>query len=189
MLDKNGHIYQLSQILTESVEKTTKLNQYDVISSTAKGLFLQSEYFDKEVASADNIGYKVLHLYQIVLSPQNLWLGNINYNDKYEIGMVSPSYKLFDISTKFNPLFISYLMKTHKAFFEYANASEQGASIVRRNLNMEDFYAISFRIPPREEQDYIASLFELIANRKAVEQSVLHQFENQKQYLLSAMFI
>jgi type I restriction enzyme S subunit len=160
-----------------------------VLSSTAKGLFLQSEYFDKEVASVDNVGYKILRKGQIVISPQNLWLGNINYNDCFEVGMVSPSYKIFAINDNNNSLYISLLMRTHKAFFEYANASEQGASIVRRNLNMDDFYAISFQIPSRQEQDYVASAYQCLFQRKQVEQKYLSQLEIQKTYLLSQMFI
>ena len=68
-------------------------NQYEVLSSTVEGIYSQREYFKKEIASADNAGYKVIHLGDIVLSPQNLWMGNINYNDRFSIGIVSPSYK------------------------------------------------------------------------------------------------
>jgi type I restriction enzyme S subunit len=189
VLNNHGVKTQLKHVLTEVVEKTSKLNQYDVLSSTAKGLFLQSEYFDKEVASIDNVGYKILRKGKIVISPQNLWLGNINYNDCFEVGMVSPSYKIFAINDHYNSLYISLLMRTHKAFFEYANASEQGASIVRRNLNMDDFYAISFHIPTRQEQDYVASAYQCLFRRKQVEQTYLSQLEIQKTYLLSQMFI
>jgi type I restriction enzyme S subunit len=105
------------------------------------------------------------------------------------VGMVSPSYKIFAINDHYNSLYISLLMRTHKAFFEYANASEQGASIVRRNLNMDDFYAISFHIPTRQEQDYVASAYQCLFRRKQVEQTYLSQLEIQKTYLLSQMFI
>ena len=95
---KNGEKIKISEILEEVINKTTENNQYDVISSTKDGLFLQSEYFNRSIASDNNIGYKILKKNQIVLSPQNLWMGNINYNNKYEIGMVSPSYKIFNIN-------------------------------------------------------------------------------------------
>ena len=139
----------LSGILDERNERTTINNQYQVLSSTVKGLYRQSDYFDKEVASVNNIGYKVLRLGDIVLSPQNLWLGNINYNDAFEIGIVSPSYKVFSIREDYNPYFVSCFLKTPKALYEYANASEQGASIVRRNLDINAFMAICFPMPDR----------------------------------------
>ena len=116
----------LSDILVERKERTTKINQYEVISSTAKGLFLQSDYFNKEIASEDNVGYKVLYKGDIVLSPQNLWLGNINYNETFEKGMVSPSYKVFSIHSTYNSFYIACLLKTHRALYKYACVSEQG---------------------------------------------------------------
>ena len=91
--------FKLEDILQEQNEKSTVINQYDILSSTANGLFLQSEYFNKQAASENNIGYKILRRNQLVLSPQNLWMGNININDKYDIGIVSPSYKIFKNKT------------------------------------------------------------------------------------------
>ena len=83
----------LRDILVERGERSNRNNQYEVLSSTVEGIYSQREYFKKEIASADNAGYKVIHLGDIVLSPQNLWMGNINYNDRFSIGIVSPSYK------------------------------------------------------------------------------------------------
>ena len=106
--DENGNDYpeweevNLRKILKEVNEKTTVINQYEVISSTNNGLYLQKDYFNREIASKDNIGYKILKRNQVVLSPQNLWMGNINLNSKYDIGMVSPSYKIFNIKSEFD---------------------------------------------------------------------------------------
>lgn len=83
---------------------------------------------------------------QIIFSLQNLWIGNINYNNKYEIGIVSPSYKIFDINKKFDKEYISYLLKTSKAIYYYTINSEQGASIVIKNLDIEFFFEINFKI-------------------------------------------
>ena len=93
----NSKNIKLSDILNEVSVKSTINNQYEILSSTANGLFLQKEYFNKQAASENNIGYKILKRNQLVLSPQNLWMGNININDKYDIGIVSPSNKIFDI--------------------------------------------------------------------------------------------
>ena len=66
--------------MIERSERTQTNNQYDVLSSTVKGIFSQREYFSKDIASENNVGYKIIRLHDIVLSPQNLWMGNINYN-------------------------------------------------------------------------------------------------------------
>ena len=95
-----GKQVRLRDILIERVEKSRINNQYEVLSSTVSGIYSQREYFNKEIASADNTGYKAIHRGDVVLSPQNLWMGNINYNDRFEIGIVSPSYKVFSIDEK-----------------------------------------------------------------------------------------
>ena len=178
-----------SEIFIERNERTTVANQYEVLSSTIKGIYRQSDYFDKEVASINNVGYKVLYKGDIVLSPQNLWLGNINYNDSFEIGMVSPSYKVFYINDKYNPFYISCFLKTHKALYEYACASEQGASVVRRNLDMDAFMAISIPIPSKEVQNRIANVFSLLYEKHKTETWILEKLNKQKEFLLSQMFI
>ena len=179
----------LSEIFDERNERTTINNQYQVLSSTAKGLYRQSDYFDKEVASVNNIGYKVLRLGDIVLSPQNLWLGNINYNDAFEIGIVSPSYKVFSIREDYNPYFVSCFLKTPKALYEYANASEQGASIVRRNLDINAFMAICFPMPDRIMQDKVSERLRAINMKFDIEKQILEKLNIEKQYLLRQMFI
>ena len=179
----------LSEIFDERNERTTINNQYQVLSSTAKGLYRQSDYFDKEVASVNNIGYKVLRLGDIVLSPQNLWLGNINYNDAFEIGIVSPSYKVFSIRADYNPYFVSCFLKTPKALYEYANASEQGASIVRRNLDINAFMAICFPMPNRIMQDKISERLRAMNMKLDTEKQIFEKLNIEKQYLLRQMFI
>ena len=50
----------LKNILVEQNYKTTKNNEYEILSSTAKGIYLQKDYFNKQAASDNNIGYKIL---------------------------------------------------------------------------------------------------------------------------------
>lgn len=179
----------LSDILVERKERTTKINQYEVISSTAKGLFLQSDYFNKEIASEDNVGYKVLYKGDIVLSPQNLWLGNINYNETFEKGMVSPSYKVFSIHSTYNSFYIACLLKTHRALYKYACVSEQGASIVRRNLDMEAFMSISIPMPSLETQNHVALMLASLHQKIVIEALLCKRLELQKKFFLRNLFI
>ena len=186
---KNGEKIKISEILEEVINKTTENNQYEVISSTKDGLFLQNEYFNRSIASDNNIGYKILKKNQIVLSPQNLWMGNINYNNKYEIGMVSPSYKIFNINKKFDKDYISNLLKTNKAIYYYTINSEQGASIVRRNLNMESFYEINFVIPDIAEQNKKGKIINEITQKIEKEEKKYQKLDKLKKGLLQKMFI
>lgn len=193
--DENGKEYPdwdrktLKYVLREFSEKSKISNQYEVLSSTAVGVFKQSEYFNREIASADNTGYKVLKLHQIVLSPQNLWLGNINYNDRFDIGIVSPSYKIFDINNSLNKKFISYIIKNNRMLYEYKQASEQGASVVRRNLNLDLFYDIIVKLPCLKEQIKIANLLSNIDNIIEEENKKLEDLKEWKKGLLQQMFV
>ena len=89
---------------------------------------------------------------QLVLSPQNLWLGNINFNQRFDIGIVSPSYRIYNLSHQFDINFAKDLLKVLDIFMNMLKASEQGASVVRRNLNLELFYSIKISLPSIEEQ-------------------------------------
>lgn len=180
---------KLKLILKEVNEKTKENNQYEVISSTTNGLFLQKEYFNREIASNDNTGYKIIKLNQVVLSPQNLWMGNINFNEKYDIGIVSPSYKIFDINDKFDSKYIGYILRTSRAFYEFMQSSEQGASIVRRNLNMDLFNEIYFDMPCKEEQVKIAKFIGCIDLKIEKEQEKLDFLKEYKKGLLQQMFV
>ena len=185
----SGKRCSLDDILVERIEKTTRNNQHDILSSTVNGIFSQKEYFNKEVASADNTGYKVVYKEDIVLSPQNLWMGNINYNDRFNVGIVSPSYKVFSIKEGFDKQFIASLLKSNRAIWMYSLVSEQGASIVRRNLNVDSFMQLSFPIPGLSEQKKISNAIFAIAEKISLEDGVRKSLEIQKKSLLTGMFI
>ena len=185
----NGKPVRLIDILTERTEKTKENNQHEVLSSTVKGIFSQREYFSKDIASENNIGYKIIRLYDIVLSPQNLWMGNINYNEKFKIGIVSPSYKIFSIKAEFDKRFVAFMLKTHRALYNYMLVSEQGASVVRRNLNMEAFEQLVFKMPLYDKQREIGKTLSFLQSRLELETEIKSDYEQQKKYLLTEMFI
>lgn len=184
-----GKQVRLRDILIERVEKSRINNQYEVLGSTVSGIYSQREYFNKEIASADNTGYKAIHRGDVVLSPQNLWMGNINYNDRFEIGIVSPSYKVFSIDEKFDKGYIAFLLKTRKALWAYSLVSEQGASIVRRNLNYESFLEISFVIPSLKEQQATARRLSAFKQKHTMEEAFLRSLLLQKEFMLKSLFI
>lgn len=68
-------------------------------------------------------------------------------------------------------------------------ASEQGASVVRRNLNVEAFRAIRFRIPDYQQQESLSMAITAINTKLKNEQSILELLSMQKSSLLENMFI
>ena len=184
-----GTSVRLADILIERHEKSERNNQYEVLSSTVSGIYSQRDYFNKDIASSDNTGYKVIRRGDIVLSPQNLWMGNINYNDKFNIGIVSPSYKVFSINPTFDSRFVASLLKSKKALWEYSLVSEQGASIVRRNLSMDGFMEIAFPLPDKDAQILIGDTIAAVNHRIELENNILYGINKQKHYFLKQLFI
>ena len=154
---------KLGDCIEEVVEKTIINNQYKVLSVTKDGIFSQEEFFKKQIASENNIGYKVIRKNNLVFSTMNLWMGSLDVLTNHDIGIVSPAYKVF----KFNeevmlPSFGNYYMKSYYMLEQYKNFSEQGASIVRRNLDLKSLLNISIKIPCIKEQERIVSLLKKV---------------------------
>lgn len=194
--DENGNDYpdweekKLGEVLIEKNEKTSSSGQHRILSSTAKGIFNQDEYFTRDIASKDNTGYKILRKNQLVFSPQNLWLGNINVNMNFEIGIVSPSYKIFSFDEKFTIAeYCQYFLLTPKMMFEYELSSTQGASVVRRNLDMDKFLSIEFLLPSIDEQTKIASFLSTLDEKINQCQAQIAKTEVWKKGLLQQLFV
>ncbi|MEB6210248.1 restriction endonuclease subunit S [Staphylococcus pasteuri] len=193
--DDNGNDYpnweneNLGNLINEVNVRTTSNNQYVLLSSTKNGLLSQEEYFKKQIGSKDSTGYKILRLNQLVLSPQNLWLGNININQRFDIGIVSPSYRIYNLSHQFDINFAKDLLKSPRYIYEYAQASEQGASVVRRNLNLELFYSIKVSLPSIEEQRKIGAFLNKLDKLMRKQYNKIEVLKQRKQGLLQKMFV
>ena len=89
-------ITKLENFLEEVSEKTTQNNQYPVLTSSKNGLFLQDKYFNKQVASKDNTGYKVIRrgefTYRAMSDTGEFYPNMLECAD---IGVVSPAYPVF----------------------------------------------------------------------------------------------
>ena len=127
------------------------------MSVTKDGIVSQSEHFKKQVASDNNIGYKIIRKNNLVFSTMNLWMGSLDVLTNYEVGLVSPAYKVFKFNDEvMDPIFGKYFMKTEHMIWLYNVNSEQGASVVRRNLDLKGLLNTYVNIPSLEEQRNIA---------------------------------
>ncbi|EOH8699205.1 MAG: restriction endonuclease subunit S [Enterococcus faecalis] len=174
---------KLGDFLEDFSKKSTIENEYIILSSTNNGM----EIREGRVSGNSNLGYKIIDDGDLVLSPQNLWLGNININNIGQ-GLVSPSYKTFKI-IDLNKEFLNPQLRTNKMLDQYKNASTQGASIVRRNLELDLFYQIRIFIPKNEEQKQIGLLFRKLNESISLHQSKLDSIKYLKKAYLQNMFI
>ena len=154
---------KLGDCIKEINEKTIKNNQYEVLSVTKDGIFSQEEFFKKQIASENNIGYKIIRKNNLVFSTMYLWMGSLDVLTNYEIGIVSPAYKIFEFNKKLMlPEYGDYYMKSYYMLEQYKSCSEQGASVVRRNLDLKALLNVEINIPSIEEQEKIVKILKNI---------------------------
>src|SRR5699024_10824605 len=175
---------KLNDFLEEVIEHSNKENQYPLLSSTNNGIETRSG----RVSGSSNIGYKILRENQLVLSPQNLWLGNININRDFEVGIVSPSYKVFDIKN-IKIIYLENILKTERMKYNFDKISIQGASVVRRNLDMKEFLNLEVRVTQKNEQEKLVKTFVQLSNIKFSLRSKIKILEKLKILYLDKMFI
>jgi len=153
------HQVKIGELLTEHSERSTSSNQHEVLSVTKDGIFSQREYFKKQIASEDNSGYKVVRRGDVVFSAMNLWMGSIDVVKDQEIGIVSPAYiTMRPTEGLIDTGFLGYFLRGDEMRKKYVQHSQQGASIVRRNLNKDDLLDEEVCIPPLPEQKKIAEI-------------------------------
>ncbi len=174
-------------IVSEFKVKTKVENEDTLLSCAINGVFLNSELFGHQRGQS-NIGYLKIKKGTLILSAQNLHLGNANVNLRFEHGIISPAYKTYDIvgcSAEYMSQWVKWDMT--KQFFY--NATTVGASECRRNVDWNMLYSQLFAVPCLAEQqkiaDCLSSLDEAIEKQKAT----LAAWEELKKGLLQQMFV
>ena len=143
------HRVKIGNLLIEHSERSSTSSQHEVLSVTKDGIFSQREYFKKQIASEDNSGYKVVKRGDVVFSAMNLWMGSIDVVKDYQVGIVSPAYITMRPNQEVaDTEFLGYFLRGDEMRKRYIQHSQQGASIVRRNLNKDDLLDDEITIPP-----------------------------------------
>lgn len=165
----------------------TKVEDEDVLLSAAiEGMFLNTELFGHQ-RGASNKGYKKIKYGTMVLSTQNLHLGNANVNQRFEHGMVSPAYKTYDISGCSIDLIAQWIKSDAAKRFFY-NATTVGASVCRRNVEWDTLYGQSLFLPSLPEQEKIANLLTLLSNRIEKQRQLIIALKKYKRGLSNSLF-
>ena len=149
-------------------------------------MFLNTELFGHQ-RGASNKGYKKIKYGTMVLSTQNLHLGNANVNQRFEHGMVSPAYKTYDI-TGCSVDLIAQWIKSDAAKRFFYNATTVGASVCRRNVEWDTLYEQSLYLPCRDEQEKVAKFLGLLSNRINKQQQFVSALKKYKRGLLNKVF-
>lgn len=143
---------KLKDCVKEVNERTSENNQYEVLTSSKSGIYSQEDYFDKQVASKDNVGYKIIKRGQFTYrSMSDNGTFTINRLENKDIGIVSPAYPVFE-ATDINAEYLKYFFQSERFRKEIYNLS-QGST--RTALKYKDLSNIDILLPPIEEQEKI----------------------------------
>ena len=150
-------------LVHEFSERTKEEDEDTLLSAAIDGMFLNTELFGHQ-RGASNKGYKKIKYGTMVLSTQNLHLGNANVNLRFEHGMVSPAYKTYDIIGCSVDL-VAQWIKSEAAKHFFYNATTVGASVCRRNVEWDTLYEQPLYLPCLDEQEKVARFLALLSDR------------------------
>ena len=147
---------------------------------------MNSELFDHQ-RGASNKGYKKIDMGTLVLSTQNLHLGNANVNLRFEHGMVSPAYKTYHIHDCSIGL-IAEWVKSEKAKRFFYDATTVGASVCRRNVEWDTLYDQPLYLPSAEEQERLAAFLSALSSRIKKQTELVEHLKKYKRGVSNTFF-
>ena len=174
-------------LIKECMDRSTQENEDILLSSSIEGMFLNSELFSHQ-RGRSNIGYRKIRKNMMILSAQNLHLGNANVNLRFEHGLVSPAYKIYDI-IGCSPLFMHCWIKREETKKFFLDATTSGASLCRKNIVWNDLYNQFILIPSIEEQEKIGSFFHSLDSQISLQEQRLEKLKQIKSACLDKMFV
>ena len=178
---------KFKDLFKERREKTIRENEETLLSCAITGIYLNSDLFS-HFRGSSTVGYLKIKKYDLILSAQNLHLGNANINLSFERGMISPAYKVFELKS-IDPYFINAWVKkdTTKNFF--LKATTEGASQCRKNIEWDVLLNQEIPIPNNLEQIAIGKFINNIDMIITLHQRKLDHLKLQKKALLQQMFV
>jgi type I restriction enzyme S subunit len=148
---------RIGDLLRPSNERSISNDQYPVLTSSRSGLHLQSEYFNRVVASKDNTGYKVIRNGQFTyraMSDDGFF--RFNRLTEHEAGIISPAYEVFECNTESaDPAYMDYLLNSGIVLSQIYGAAQGGTRLSLRLSTLSEFEAA---VPPLPKQKKIAEI-------------------------------
>lgn len=148
---------KFGSLLEETRNKTIFEDEDTLLSCAIDGMYLNSELFS-HFRGSSNIGYLKVKKNDLILSAQNLHLGNCNVNLRFEHGIISPAYKVYEL-VGCNPLFMQAWVKKDSTKDFFLKSSTEGASVCRKNIVWEELYKQELPVPSIEEQTKVGEYF------------------------------
>lgn len=168
-----NNIIRLGDYITEICEKTTANNQHMVLTSSQEGIVSQDDYFNKQVASKDNTGYKVIRRGQFTYrAMSDTGRFYINRLCDYDTGIVSPAYPVFELK-KNEDILPDYLQEYfHSEQFQNSIALSSTGS-TRVSLKLSKIADLRIAVPSISDQRHMIIAIQHVSNLISVQNSAL----------------
>ena len=180
---------KLGDYIIEYHEITTVNNQYPVLTSSRKGIFLQTEYYSgNQVASDDNTGYNIVpYGYFTYRHMSDDEIFHFNINDIVENGIVSTLYPVFITSEDLDSRYLQYQLNYGREFAKFAVLQKQGGS--RTYMYLNKLKKLELTMPKAiEEQKKISGYFIELDYLITLHQRKCDETKELKKFMLQKMF-
>lgn len=179
---------KLETYLQEYNEVTSTNNQYPALTSSRKGLFLQTDYFSgNQVASENNIGYNVVpYGYFTYRHMSDDEVFHFNLNDIVDKGIVSTLYPVFTTSKELDSKYLQYQLNYGEEFSRFARLQKQGGS--RTYMYLNKLRKLSLTMPNTlDEQKEISAILSTLDHFITLHQHKLNILKDIKKYMIFGM--
>lgn len=174
---------KLQTYLQEYNEVTSTNNQYPALTSSRKGLFLQTDYFSgNQVASENNIGYNVVpYGYFTYRHMSDDEVFHFNINDIVDKGIVSTLYPVFTTSKELDSKYLQYQLNYGEEFSRFARLQKQGGS--RTYMYLNKLRKLSLTMPNTlDEQKEISAILSTLDHFITLHQCKLFSICNKNRF-------
>lgn len=175
----------LGHYIEEKKDKSTVPDLHPCLTSSRRGMFLQDEYFSKQVASKDNTGYKIMSRGDFTyrsMSDDGTFV--FNKQDIVDKGLISPAYGVFTPNKHMDADFLYYFLNS--SAFKRALAGEiQGGT--RTALKLNALKKLDVDIPELPEQKAIANKLNTAKHEIDLLIKLADQYRTQKRGLMQKL--
>lgn len=175
---------KLGRLIEEYREKSTKQDEFEVLTSAREGLVRQRDYYDNSrITERNNIGFNIIPpCYMTYRSRSDDRRFFFNENNLGLTGIISTYYPVFRMLDGSNKFFVELLSQYSRKIGKHSVGTSQTV------LSMNELRKIELPIPKKEEQQKIADCLASLDALTAVQAEKIDALKAHKKGLMQQLF-